>query len=175
MTADEVRHMVGDRIFEAYWPTASTTTTPRTKAMKVVGTTDHGEVVELNRRAVESDLVIYVNLNFVPMDGGHKSVAVGLCGYKASARTTTRRRCATATGTWIRDERARDQRRADGPLVEKMLNVFTSRRRSTTGCSTARSSSWRRTRTTRRSRVAGSRPSRSRRRKLPQAARQAIF
>ncbi len=29
---------------------------------------------EINRRAAESDLVIYVNINFVPMDGGHKSV-----------------------------------------------------------------------------------------------------
>ncbi len=51
--------------------------------MKLVGTTEHGEVVELNRKAVESDLLIYVNLNLVPMDGGHKSVAVGLCGYKS--------------------------------------------------------------------------------------------
>ena len=36
-----------------------------------------------NRRAVESDLVIYVNINLVPMDGGHKSVGVGLCGYES--------------------------------------------------------------------------------------------
>ncbi len=37
----------------------------------------------LNRRAAESDLLIYVNINFVPMDGGHKSVAVGLCDYES--------------------------------------------------------------------------------------------
>src|SRR5262249_11880932 len=36
-----------------------------------------------NRRAAESDLVIYVNINLVPMDGGHKSVGVGLCGYQS--------------------------------------------------------------------------------------------
>ena len=35
----------------------------------------------INRRAVESDLLIYVNINLVPMDGGHKSVTVGLCDY----------------------------------------------------------------------------------------------
>jgi hypothetical protein len=51
--------------------------------MVEVGATDQGEIVELNRKAVEADLVIYVNLNFVPMDGGHKSVTVGLCGYKS--------------------------------------------------------------------------------------------
>jgi lactate racemase len=62
-------------------PTSSTTTTPRrpTGIVKELGTTDEGEVVEINRRAAESDLIIYVNLNYVPMDGGHKSVTTGLC------------------------------------------------------------------------------------------------
>src|SRR5262249_12215866 len=80
----EVRHMVGDRIFDAYWPKKLSNHDAENPAqMKYVGTTDAGEDVELNRRAVESDLVIYVNLNFVPMDGGHKSVSVGLCGYRS--------------------------------------------------------------------------------------------
>ncbi len=84
MTADEVRYIVGDRIFDAYWPDRLYNHDAEDpKGMKLVGTTDHGEVVELNRKAVESDLLIYVNLNLVPMDGGHKSVAVGLCGYKS--------------------------------------------------------------------------------------------
>ncbi len=84
MTASEVRHMVGDRIFGAYWPDRLYNHDAEDpKGMKRVGVTDHGEVVELNRKAVESDLLIYVNLNLVPMDGGHKSVAVGLCGYKS--------------------------------------------------------------------------------------------
>ena len=93
MTGDEIRHIVGDKIFNAYWPEAPLQPRrrrPRTN-MKYVGTTELGEEVELNRKAVESDLVIYVNLNLVPMDGGHKSVAVGLCGYRSLARTTTRR------------------------------------------------------------------------------------
>jgi len=84
MTAAEVRHMTGDRIFKAYWPDrlyCHDAEDP--KGLKVVGTTDHGELVELNRKAVEADLLIYVSLNFVPMSGGHKSVAVGLCGYRS--------------------------------------------------------------------------------------------
>ncbi len=80
----EVRHVVGDKIFNAYWPKKLYNHDAENAAnMKYVGTTELGEEVELNRRAVESDLVIYVNLNFVPMDGGHKSVAVGLCGYRS--------------------------------------------------------------------------------------------
>ncbi|MCU1490898.1 MAG: hypothetical protein JWM85_2303, partial [Acidimicrobiaceae bacterium] len=34
-----------------------------------------------SKRAAESDLVVYVNINLVAMDGGHKSVATGLASY----------------------------------------------------------------------------------------------
>lgn len=126
MTASEVRHMVGERIFKAYWPDRlynHDAEDPR--GMKVVGTTERGEVVELNRKAVEADLVIYVNLNFVPMDGGHKSVAVGLCGYRSLRAHHTphvMRRCwsymdpaASALATSV------DRM---GYLVERTLDVF---------------------------------------------------
>jgi hypothetical protein len=84
MTGDEVRHIVGNRIFEAYWPDRLYNHDAEDpNGMKLVGTTELGEEVELNRKAVEADLVIYVNLNLVPMDGGHKSVTVGLCGYRS--------------------------------------------------------------------------------------------
>ncbi|HEY8042241.1 MAG TPA: lactate racemase domain-containing protein, partial [Polyangiaceae bacterium] len=70
MTGDEIRHVVGDRIFKAYWPDRLYNHDAEDpKGMTLVGTTDHGEVVELNRRAVQSDLLVYVNLNLVPMDG----------------------------------------------------------------------------------------------------------
>jgi nickel-dependent lactate racemase len=126
MTAAEVRHIVGDRIFEAYWPDRLYNHDAEDPVgMKLVGTTDHGEVVELNRKAVESDLLIYVNLNFVPMDGGHKSVATGLCGYKSlRAHHTPQviRECrsymdpaASALSTSV--ERM-------GRLAEKSLNIF---------------------------------------------------
>src|SRR2546425_6784029 len=51
--------------------------------MVELGVTDRGERVRINRRAAESDLLIYVNINLVPMDGGSKSVGVGLCDYPA--------------------------------------------------------------------------------------------
>ncbi|MBV9949006.1 MAG: DUF2088 domain-containing protein [Myxococcales bacterium] len=126
MTAAEVRHMVGDRIFEAYWPKRLYNHDAEApKRMKLVGTTEHGEVVELNRAAVESDLVIYVNVNLVPMDGGHKSVAVGLCGYRSlRAHHTPKvmREC------WSYMDPHRSALHASvermGRLVEKTLQVF---------------------------------------------------
>ena len=51
--------------------------------MTHLGETDHGEEVVISTRAVESDLIVYVNINLVSMDGGHKSVATGLSGYTA--------------------------------------------------------------------------------------------
>jgi len=84
MTADEVRHVVGDKIFDAHWPDRLYNHDAEdAKNMVEICTTEQGEIVEINRRAAESDLIIYVNLNLVPMDGGHKSVSVGLCGYKS--------------------------------------------------------------------------------------------
>jgi hypothetical protein len=126
MTAAEVRHVVGDRIFDAYWPARLYNHDAEDpQGMKVVGATDHGELVELNRKAVESDLLIYVNLNLVPMDGGHKSVAVGLCGYRslrAHHNPHVMRKC------WSYLDPAASELATSvdrmGRLVEKTLHVF---------------------------------------------------
>ncbi len=48
-----------------------------------LGQTDQGEDIEINKRAATSDLLVYVNINLVAMDGGHKSVATGLASYKS--------------------------------------------------------------------------------------------
>ncbi|NEL61286.1 DUF2088 domain-containing protein, partial [Escherichia coli] len=48
-----------------------------------IGHTRHDEPLRINKRAIESDLLIYANINFVPMNGGHKSVAVGLYDYES--------------------------------------------------------------------------------------------
>ncbi len=84
MTAAEVRHIVGDKIFNSYWPKRLYNHDAEDpQGMKFVGETELGERVVLNRKAVEADLVIYVAVNLVPMSGGHKSVSVGLCGYES--------------------------------------------------------------------------------------------
>ena len=48
-----------------------------------LGTTPEGEEVEINKRAAESDLLVYVNINLVAMDGGWKSTATGLASYRS--------------------------------------------------------------------------------------------
>jgi len=48
-----------------------------------LGKTEKGEDVEVNRRVAESDLLVYVNINLVAMDGGHKSTSTGLMSYRS--------------------------------------------------------------------------------------------
>jgi Lactate racemase N-terminal domain len=82
MTANEIRRAVGTRIFHLYYPNRLYNHDgEKPDGMVELGKTDHGERVRINRRAAESDLLIYVNINLVPMDGGSKSVGVGLCDY----------------------------------------------------------------------------------------------
>ncbi len=84
MSPQEIERMVGPRTFAEYWPDRLYNhDAEKPGGMTELGTTDEGEVVEISARAASSDLLIYVNLNFVPMDGGHKSAAVGLCGYRS--------------------------------------------------------------------------------------------
>src|SRR5713226_3793569 len=84
MTESEIRRMVGERAFKQFWPDRLYNFDGENRAeIVMMGKTDHGEEVWLSRRAAESDLVIYLNINLVPMDGGHKSVAVGLAPYQS--------------------------------------------------------------------------------------------
>ena len=84
MTAKEIKRAVGERVFRSFWPGALANHDAEDRANLVeIGTTDQGEIVEINRRAAESDLVVYVNINLVAMDGGHKSVPVGLGSYRS--------------------------------------------------------------------------------------------
>src|SRR5712671_474968 len=82
MTEAEMRRMVGSKIFDAYYPDHYTNhDAEEPGAIAELGTTEAGEKVRVSRRATEADLVIYLNVNFVPMDGGHKSVGTGLTDY----------------------------------------------------------------------------------------------
>ena len=85
MTGAELRHVLGDRIYEAFAPNGLLLQhdAEDPSALVHLGLTEHGEDVEINRRAAESDLLVYVNINLVAMDGGHKSVATGLASYRS--------------------------------------------------------------------------------------------
>lgn len=83
MSEFEIERMVGSALFKRLHPKQLYNhDAEKPDGMVVIGETRHGEPVELSRRAAESDLIIYLNVNLVTMDGGHKSVGVGLTGYK---------------------------------------------------------------------------------------------
>lgn len=127
MKAAEVRHMVGDRIFQAYWPERLYNHDAEDRANLVsIGRTPHGEELVLNRRAAESDLLVYVNVNFVPMNGGPKSVAVGLCSYE-SLRPHHNPQTIRGSHSYMDpkgSQLARDIARM-GKLAHEKLNIFT--------------------------------------------------
>ncbi|MGH9068342.1 MAG: lactate racemase domain-containing protein, partial [Acidimicrobiales bacterium] len=85
MTEPELRHALGDRVYDAFAPSGRLTQHDAEDPDNLVhlGQTDAGEDVELNKRAATSDLLVYVNINLVAMDGGHKSVATGLASYRS--------------------------------------------------------------------------------------------
>src|ERR687891_1607032 len=85
MTEAELRQAVGDRVYDAFAPhdLLYNHDAEDPDNMALLGTTPQGEEVEISRRAAESDLVIYVNINLVAMDGGHKSTATGLASYRS--------------------------------------------------------------------------------------------
>ena len=126
MTAAEVRRMVGDRIFDAWWPDRLYHHDAEDPGgLVTLGTTAHGEKVVVNRRAAESDLLIYVNLNLVPMDGGHKSVGTGLTSYegvKAHHEPHTIRQ----SWSYMDPERSALHRSVNriGRLIDEALDVF---------------------------------------------------
>lgn len=85
MTEGELRHAVGDRVYDAFAPRGLLYQhdAEDPDALTYLGATPHGEEVEINKRAAESDLLVYVNINLVAMDGGWKSTATGLASYRS--------------------------------------------------------------------------------------------
>jgi hypothetical protein len=85
MTEPELRHALGSRIYDAFAPHGLLQQHDAEDAENLLhlGLTDQGEDVEINKRAATSDLLVYVNINLVAMDGGHKSVATGLASYRS--------------------------------------------------------------------------------------------
>ena len=77
--------MLGDRVYDAFAPRGMLYQHDAEDQdnLALLGETPHGEEVEINKRAAESDLLVYVNINLVAMDGGWKSTATGLSSYRS--------------------------------------------------------------------------------------------
>ncbi len=126
MTEAEMKRMVGQKIFEGFHPDRYYNHDAEDRdGLVSLGATRQGEQVFVNRRAAESDLIIYVNVNLVPMDGGHKSVGTGLTSYlgvKAHHTPEHIRR----SDSYIDPERSELHRSVNriGRLIDENLNVF---------------------------------------------------
>ena len=83
MTPGEMKRMVGSDIYNRFYPKRYINHDAEDKnAIVTLGKTEIGEVVKTHRWCAEADLTIYVNINLVPMDGGHKSMGVGTTDYE---------------------------------------------------------------------------------------------
>jgi len=85
LTPNELRDIVGERVFRSFFPDGKLYNFDAEDRDNLthLGQTRHGEDVEISKRAAESDLLVYVNVNLVAMDGGHKSTSIGLASYKS--------------------------------------------------------------------------------------------
>ena len=81
----ELRHALGDRVYDAFHPrgTLYQHDAEDRDNLAVIGSTPEGEVLEISKRAADSDLIVYVNINSVAMDGGWKSITTGLASYRS--------------------------------------------------------------------------------------------
>ena len=127
MTPAELKHALGARIFDEFHPDRLYNHDAEDPdAIVDLGETRHGEAVELSKRAAESDLLIYVNVNIVTMDGGHKSVAVGLGTYnsvKAHHNVHTLRHSQVVHGP-VEVRAAQLAPNRQGEIVEAAVPIF---------------------------------------------------
>lgn len=86
MKLHELEYMLGADIMREFYPhQLGNSDAEDAENMADLGMTDQDEPVEICRHAVDADLVIYVDTIQIPLNGGHKSVGVGLSGYKTIA------------------------------------------------------------------------------------------
>lgn len=82
----ELTYMLGERLMREFHPVRCRNFDAEDQERIVhLGDTERGEPVETDRAVIESDLVIYVDSIQIPLNGGHKSVAVGLGTYRSIA------------------------------------------------------------------------------------------
>lgn len=126
MTEAEMKRMVGEKIFDAYYPDRYYNHDAEDPdGIVEMERTAHGETVAINRRAAESDLLVYLNINLVPMDGGHKSVGTGLTNYD-SLRAHHNPKTIRDSDSYMEPKRSALHRSTEriGRVIDKNLKVF---------------------------------------------------
>lgn len=80
----ELRHLLGRRVWAMMGPGRIANHDAEDPTGTVdLGNTASGYPVEVNRKLVEADLTVYVNVNWTSMNGGWKSYLVGLGTYRS--------------------------------------------------------------------------------------------
>jgi hypothetical protein len=83
-TLKELRHILGRKVFSEMGPERITNHDAEDpEGVCELGKSEEGRVVEVNRLVRDSDLVVYVNINWTAMNGGWKSVLVGLGTFRS--------------------------------------------------------------------------------------------
>ena len=126
MTEGEMKRMVGEKIFDAYYPDRYYNHDAEDPdGMVALERTAHGEEVSVNRRVAESDLIVYVNVNFVPMNGGHKSMGTGVSNY-ASLRHHHNPKTIRASDSYMEPKTSALYKSNEriGRNIDKHLKVF---------------------------------------------------
>lgn len=126
MTEGEMKRMVGPKIFDAYYPDRYYNHDAEDPdGMVALERTTHGEEVSVNRRVAESDLIVYVNVNFVPMNGGHKSMGTGVSNY-ASLRHHHNPKTIRASDSYMEPKTSALYKSNEriGRNIDKHLKVF---------------------------------------------------
>ncbi len=86
MKRHELAYMLGNDIMKEFYPHQLKNFDAENREDIVnLGQTSEGEAVETSRAVVENDLVLYLDTIQIPLNGGHKSVAVGFGTYKSIA------------------------------------------------------------------------------------------
>lgn len=125
-TYGELRHLVGRRVWQEMGPERISCHDAEDPAGVVeLGKSASGHPVEVNRLVRDSDLLVYVNVNWTSMNGGFKSIVVGLGTFRSirchhNVRTLEQ-------GTLMDPKRSLYHRVMEdmGAVVSREANVFT--------------------------------------------------
>jgi len=79
----EFSHILGKKVYKEYKHQILNHDADDTENLIVLGTTEEGFDVEINKTAAEADLIIYLSIAWTQLNGGWKSIVVGLGTYKS--------------------------------------------------------------------------------------------
>lgn len=125
-TPRELKHLLGRRIWSEMGPSRiQNHDAEDPRGVCELGVSKEGRTVEVNRLVKDSDLIVYVNINWTSMNGGWKSILVGLGTFRSIREHHNSK--VLEQGTIMDPEHSRFHGiMADmGEVVAKHANIFT--------------------------------------------------